>query len=237
MGKLIIDGIEYSGGGDLGNNSVAFIDTSNVIVPKTTATGSNVFTYTATQNCVLCILMVCSNLATTTGQDYYIDDKWIGRNDWTGSDGGQYSSTYFQLKKGQTFRLDKGAVSYAVYGLVSSSEQNSKLPVTIWENPNPSVDFAGQTVTLNSDLSEYKYYEVQFAHAKNVLNRVYSTGKIPTNCITDLIFALTVIRYRNVTSVTDNSITFGDGINVKTYGSTWETINNYLIPIKIIAYK
>lgn len=101
----------------LNSNKISFIDTDNVIVPKTTATHSSVFTYTASEDCVLCILMVATNQTTTTGQDYYINDKWIGRNDWAGSTGGGYYSRYFMLKKGQTFKLDKGASSYAVYGL------------------------------------------------------------------------------------------------------------------------
>jgi hypothetical protein len=93
-----------------------FIDTNNIIVPITEFNWRNEFTYTATQNCVLCAKYVASAMTTGSEKDYYIDNQWIGVNAYAGSDGGNYLSRQIFLKKGQTFTLSMGMMKYVVYG-------------------------------------------------------------------------------------------------------------------------
>lgn len=102
----------------LNSNKISFIDTDNVIVPKTFCTASNSFSYTASEDCMLFMYTVASALATGGNQDYYINDNWIGTNGYAGSDGGQYNSLHILLKAGQTFKINKGVVHYTVFGLI-----------------------------------------------------------------------------------------------------------------------
>lgn len=151
--------------------------------------------------------------------------------------GGELPSYY--AKKTEVDQAQQLAEASATIGQENQqaiNELNGKLSVPIWENPDPTVDFTPQT--LNIDLLSYSYYEVIYCFAKNNTTRVFSTGKIPTNCITTLTYFATVCRHRNISTNTGNTIYVDDCYITRTYGQeSSEKVNAYMIPLKILGYK
>lgn len=107
----------------------------------------------------------------------------------------------------------------------------------LWTNPDLSVQFEQQTITLSSN--DYDCYEVLYkteASSNNYLN----TGKIPKGSGTALIHisggtSETPIRTRTVNYVSNTSLE----IRASYTGSsaTTTTNNNYCIPYMVIGYK
>lgn len=120
MGKIIYNGRSYSG---LIQANGCFIDTNNVIVAKTTYSSSSGLTYTATEDCCICVELISRGNAYPT---ITIDGAWIGvqyQDNIT-----QQTTHQFFLKKGQIFKVSASisdTVSYVVYGIQQGS------PITI----------------------------------------------------------------------------------------------------------
>lgn len=107
----------------------------------------------------------------------------------------------------------------------------------LWKNLAPTSEFAGQAITLNDNISKYKYYEIIY---KIYSNSSYykSTGKIPTLNNTLLSNSHIYNERRYVTISTETKISFENGIRYSSYGSSsTTTANTLLIPVMILAYK
>lgn len=125
-----------------------------------------------------------------------------------------------------------------------------KLPtlkkVVLWENANPSSEFAEQTVNLIS--SDYDSYEIIWKHQYNdTSNITFSTGKLPKGSSTQLYEALSfgtqgynyLILSRQVTYVSDNKFSFAKGARtIDNNGSIEKNyFNTVAIPVKIYGYR
>lgn len=103
----------------------------------------------------------------------------------------------------------------------------------LWTNPNPTSNFAGQTITLSS--SDYDMYEVLF-YGSGTRADTMTSGRIPKGENAFLQQAYDIgngvqVRNRSVKYVSDTSYNITDGtIN----GTTNNTQN---IPIYVIGYK
>lgn len=103
----------------------------------------------------------------------------------------------------------------------------------LWENPNPTTDFAAQDITLSS--SDYDCYEVIYKQNTNT-NRALNTGKIVKGYGAVLNEALSSSRYRAINYNSETSLNIGEGTSVTPYGNT--VPDNYqCIPLYIIGYK
>jgi hypothetical protein len=110
-----------------------------------------------------------------------------------------------------------------------------KVDNILWENPNPTNEngFQPQTITLNQDISNYKYYEVKYLNWYGH-NYMFSTGKIPTEWLVRLTAISTDVLYRNMTSLSGKSATFDNCIYI---GQSDNYSNTNCIPYQIIGYK
>lgn len=104
----------------------------------------------------------------------------------------------------------------------------------LWTNSNPTSDFNGQNIQLQTtdfDMVQIIYY------AANNVTRYQSTGFIPVgeSVLSTMMNAKSYIRpFR----IIDNILTFDDCRTYNSYNSLDMTINNAaLIPIYIIGYK
>ena len=69
---------------------------------------------------------------------------------------------------------------------------------SLWTNPSPTSDFAGQEVTLSDSIENYKYIKINFAYATS-----YNTGK----CNTSVVFS--VDDFKNMTYSTNDRHNIG----------------------------
>ena len=106
---------------------------------------------------------------------------------------------------------------------------NAEYMTLLWENPNTSASFAGQTVTLSS--ADYDFYICYFT-------RTTSTGTINKSTISPkgkgIILDVADSGYtyvRNASYVSDTSISFGQGYKDSTAD------NSVIIPISIYGIK
>ena len=90
--------------------------------------------------------------------------------------------------------------------------------IILWENPNPTVAFNAQTVTLSS--SDYDYYEIYWATAAN--NSFVCVNRSIKGYVTTLVIAnadgTAARRQINYISDTRLNITTGNGIPIKIIG-------------------
>ena len=104
----------------------------------------------------------------------------------------------------------------------------------LWTNPNPQAISTATTITLNS--SDYDMYEIMYSYSANISsNTLLSTGRIKKGNNTRLQFSYAgngsvQLRDREITCVSDTSLTIG--VNIGT-----DTLANTLIPRYIIGYK
>ena len=102
----------------------------------------------------------------------------------------------------------------------------------LWENPNPTAEFAAQTITVEG-LSDYDRYEVEFLF-HNTTTMSNSHGAIVGN---GMILALNDANsiYRRNLTVGDNSeeLTFSEAVQTGASSGTPVTNNAYIIPIAI----
>lgn len=169
-----------------------------------------------------------TNTFTTTSETQYIELRLTTQNLNTQ---GNYSFKAM-LNEGDTALDYEPYITPSIY--VDNEEIYSK-PVVLWQNGSPTSAFAGQEITLNEDISNYKYYEVIVRYL-NSQNHLFNTGRIPTTNTT-IINCCSTINYRRfITSISGNKITFGNGQKVSTYGSGTDD-NTYLIPYQVLGYK
>ena len=104
----------------------------------------------------------------------------------------------------------------------------------LWTNPDPSVPFAGQTLTLSDSLDNYDCYEILYAQDSTL---IMSTGKIPVGYGTIMSFVIIYPKFRLTdTVVSGSTITFEDGKAMSAFGSS-VTENQSVVPTHVIAYK
>lgn len=109
-----------------------------------------------------------------------------------------------------------------------------KEPVLLWENPNPSAAFSGQTVEL--DLSEYESALVVFNQStakQRITSRLYVKKDDQTELLgTGISDTLSKTAFgRNISAISNSGITFTDGV----YGGSVNNTAN--IPAKIYGVK
>ena len=104
-----------------------------------------------------------------------------------------------------------------------------------------SVDFVRQTISLNDDISNYNYYEIEFAlnnHNAEFKASRFKTGKIPTNTFIRMIYSGMRNHFRVTGVPSGTSLEIGDGQYFVSYGVTGGTVDNsYIIPVRVIGYK
>ena len=107
----------------------------------------------------------------------------------------------------------------------------------LWENPNPTAEFAAQTITLSS--SDYNFLEIYFKDSNTCqiekITKGYGTRAIKV--IGEGNGSYIGIRMRSITYVNDTTYSITDGVK-KDCNETGEAVvyNNVLVPIKIIGY-
>ena len=115
---------------------------------------------------------------------------------------------------------------------IETLEQGITMKV-LWENPNPTAEFAAQTINVN--LSGYTHYEVLFAlNSASYKDLQLSTGIVPIDKRAFLCYGwgdVNTVGTRNVSAITSNSIAFTVGYYNKA------TNNSYVIPIAIYGIK
>ena len=113
----------------------------------------------------------------------------------------------------------------------------NKVDNILWTNPDPTSEFAGQTITLNDDLSNYSYYEIIYKSSSAGIN-TSSTGKVKVGYLTALSYLNQYIWKREVSSAYGKNIIFLDCIYYTNYGNYTTTVaNTVLIPLEVIGYK
>ena len=131
-------------------------------------------------------------------------------------------------------QIEKGseATSYTSYKDFDSTAY------ILWTNPSPTSEFAGQTITLNDAIENYKYYEVIYKRINNA-STYSSSGKMPVPLrIRHDIIDGGIGYSRAISSVpVGTSVAFGNGEKFATYGSASTTNNQYLVPYQILGYK
>lgn len=119
---------------------------------------------------------------------------------------------------------------------------------TLWTNPNPSQNFAAQTVGFNG--SAYDYFVIEFSRLAGNATRQYSCKlKCPDSSSTNISsisltmtpanLAYTSVRHRTFT-ITNASCVFNDGAEstISANGTiNISTNNSYFVPTRIIGYK
>lgn len=194
--------------------------------------------------------------STTTISDYIRND---GANTLTITTGNSakylivhyYRSNETTLTKEQLLNsvmIEEGstASSYEPYitpnikaNINGSYETICSKPVVLWQNPNPASTFGGQTVTLNEQIENFKYYTVVFNFSAS---EQYSNtfGIIPItskgfNTFTSTSGAnLTVFR-RLINSITGTSCSFSLNSVITTSSTTTDNSRN--IPLMILGYE
>lgn len=128
MGKMIMNGVSY---GINANSTIygAFIDTTNILKPRTAYAGS--FSYTATQDCA--VVVDVAN-ATSNSAPIFIDGALVG-SIYGSNSADQLTDTYY-IKRGQTISGTTSAtgaeVGYTVYGLLYNAGETTNTVI-----PNP----------------------------------------------------------------------------------------------------
>lgn len=105
----------------------------------------------------------------------------------------------------------------------------------LWTNPNPTVSFPAQTVTLNESLDNYDMYEILVLQSTTNA-RLMSTGKIPVGHGTIISYNTSSYLFRPTGEVVSGStISFEDGRAVA--GGTVSIDNGVIMPMYVIGYK
>ena len=146
-------------------------------------------------------------------------------NAWNASANHTTTYTNLMIEEGDT------VTDYTPYKAFDSTAY------VLWNNPNPAVEFAGQSITLNDNISKYKYYEViyRFSTSSGVY---YSTGRLPVGNLSALVLPQHVVYMRGINDLSGTNMTFGNAFYYSTYGSTNITVaNTVMMPYQILGYK
>lgn len=115
---------------------------------------------------------------------------------------------------------------------------NREKGTILWTNPNPSVDFTAQNITLSS--SDYDMYEVIFVPSLGTTQE-QNAGRVKKGTGTRMSSAYTAsdgvgCRMRTIDYVNDTTLTINDGYETK--GTSPQSISNGVcIPLYIIGHK
>ena len=110
-------------------------------------------------------------------------------------------------------------------------------PYVLWANPSPTSSFAGQTITLNDNISNYNYYEIIYRQTSGV-GIYYSTGKIPSGQVCKMMIFAATMYTRTLQDISGTSCQVGNCSNYTTYGSSTSTnVNDACVPYQILGYK
>lgn len=144
-----------------------------------------------------------------------------------------------KLTDGKMYLTEDESPESNVVGLVDINEAING--VVLWENPDPSAEFAAQTVTLNDNIEKYEYVEATYIIEKTNINIKGATGKIEKNALQNFRFVITYINgfmyIRDVYTIDGKNVQISDCYERPQYGTFDSEITNaYLIPIKIIGY-
>ena len=117
-------------------------------------------------------------------------------------------------------------------------------PIILWENPDLTAEFPSQTISLNSEFANCKYYEIIcIRRSSSSTGRLvtFSSGRIPQSKAVwlNLFTQYYYTRLSNIPSVSNCTITFNDCTAASTYGSATNDItdNTFCVPMIILGYK
>ena len=108
----------------------------------------------------------------------------------------------------------------------------------LWENPDPTVAFGPQSITLNS--SDYNYYEIICSFnpdasvalsTKSIKGRGCALQRTAVNTA-----GMATISYRIVKYISDTELAFDNSLNSSSSGKP-TVANTTLVPIHILGYK
>lgn len=118
------------------------------------------------------------------------------------------------------------------------------VPITLWENPDLTAEFASQTVTLDTEFQNCKYYEIiciRRSSSESGRLVTFSSGRIPQEkaVLLNLFTQYYYTRLSNIPSVNNCTITFNNCTAASTYGATTNDItdNTFCVPMTILGYK
>lgn len=116
--------------------------------------------------------------------------------------------------------------------------------VILWENPDITTEFTRQSINLDAEFANCKYYEIIcIRRSSSSTGRLvsFSSGKIPQTqaVLLNLFTQYYYTRLSNVPNVSNCSITFEDCKAASTYGATTNDItdNTFCVPMTILGYK
>lgn len=102
----------------------------------------------------------------------------------------------------------------------------------LWQNASPASSFPAQSVSAR--IGDYETIEYLYSEGGTL---IYSSGEIPSGAKTKLQYNTSTMRERQITAVSTNSVTFGNAVNIGTYGESGATSNGHVIPLAIIGRK
>lgn len=105
----------------------------------------------------------------------------------------------------------------------------------LWTNPNPTADFAADTITLSESAANYDFLVIEYKNSKTSTYRGLFT--VPTDAQCTLYFYSDVFYTRNITAISGTSVTIDDAKRIATYGAAGTVSNVALIPYKIYGMK
>ena len=151
----------------------------------------------------------------------------------------QTTGEYKEVRVKGKDTLPKGAIiGYEGTDIPEGYEEVEDTTKLLWENPNPTAEFARQNITLSSD--DYDELEVLFAHDTNLsyefrarVSKGYGTA-LSFTTMSDTEY---YILYRGFIRSSDISFLIG---NCYYYNKSTDKVVNHntsAIPLKIIGYK
>lgn len=153
------------------------------------------------------------------------------------SSGETYQMPIIRIKKDGLNITDTEYV-YTLCDTLASIANKANAKPLLWENSNPSVSFATQTITIPG-LSNYDFIEVEYIDTRHNpdIRHPYTIGKNVNNktLMGHLVYATGYKPYvpsRNI-QISGNSVLFGDGYWCYADSSSWTVSNDYMIPTRI----
>lgn len=115
---------------------------------------------------------------------------------------------------------------------------NAKMPIILWENPDPTVAFGPQNIILNS--SDYNYYEIICSFNPDASATLSTKSIKGRGCVLQRTAVNTAgtatIAYRLIKYISDTELAFDNSLNNSSSGKP-NVANTTLVPIRIIGYK
>lgn len=132
---------------------------------------------------------------------------------------------------------------YVKPSIVVDNDTIYQEPVVLWQNSSTTSNFVGQQITLNDSLANYKHIEINFFDTTSN-TRTFATGKIIPKKLTTLFYLSglesggnAMIRYREITAMTDTTITFGTPYYKQLNQTSITEGSNQTVPYQVIGYK